>query len=220
MTFMTLSLPWTAVVILFPLCLGIFSFMMHTVRISLTTWDQRISFFSSPTAHAEIRWIYAAVVTVIILAPVPEMDRLLAFFFCLFLFRLSLTDMLTGLLPRELTVRCLIAGFAAALVSTDFTSHLLSAYAALLIFGCWRYLSTRQNGRECLGLGDVWLAGGIGAWLGGVAGLYALLTGVVLFVLWQISVARLREGGPMGPWLSAGAIVMTLIRLYHPLFTW
>ncbi|EXU75296.1 prepilin peptidase [Erwinia mallotivora] len=220
MTLMTLSMPWPFAVFIFPLCLSLFRYMARTVRLSMMTTEHRILFFCSPSGHAEIRWIYAGVVTVILLAPVPVTDRVLACVFCLFLFRLSLTDMVTGLLPREQTVRCLIAGLITALFSNDFTSHLLSSGAALLIFSGWRYLSGKLSGRECLGLGDVWLAGGIGAWLGGTAGLYALLTGVVLFVLWQISVNRLREGGPMGPWLSAGAIVMTLIRLYHPLITW
>ena len=64
------------------------------------------------------------------------------------------------------------------------------------------------------------LAGAIAAWLGGASGLYALLTGVMFFVLWQLTVRRIREGGPMGPWLCAGAMSVTLLKLYQPLITW
>jgi hypothetical protein len=49
---------------------------------------------------------------------------------------------------------------------------------------------------------------------------YALLTGVMFFVLWQLTVRRIREGGPMGPWLCAGAMSVTLLKLYQPLITW
>lgn len=218
MTLLTLSMPWPTLIIIFPLSLGLFNFMAGLVRIDLVTarhWSGR----SAPVPPG-IVWLYAAAVSVMLLAPVPAMTRLLSFFLSLFLFRMTLTDALTGLLPREMTVSCLSAGLAAALLHPGFIQHLLSAVAALLIFAGWRYASTMIHGRECLGLGDVWLAGAIAAWIGGTGGLYALLTGVVLFVLWQITVRRTREGGPMGPWLCAGAMSVTLPELYQPLITW
>ena len=218
MTLLTLSMPWPTLGIIFPLSLGLFNFMASLVRINLVAsgnWNGR----SSPVPPA-IVWLYAAAVSVMLLAPAPAMTRLLSFFISLFLFRMTLTDALTGLLPREMTVSCLTAGLAAALLQPGFTEHLLSAVIAMLIFGSWRYASTKIQGRECLGLGDVWLAGAIGAWLGGTGGLYALLAGVMFFVLWQLTVRRINEGGPMGPWLCTGAMSVTLLELYQPLITW
>jgi prepilin signal peptidase PulO-like enzyme (type II secretory pathway) len=217
-TLLTLSMPWPTLGILFPLSLGLFNVMAILVRINLVISGHRNG-GSSPVRPA-IVWLYAAAVSVMLLAPAPAMLRLLSFFLSLFLFRMTLTDALTGLLPREMTVSCLTAGLAAALLHPGFTEHLLSAVIAMLIFGGWRYGSTKIQGRECLGLGDVWLAGAIAAWLGGASGLYALLTGVMFFVLWQLTVRRIREGGPMGPWLCAGAMSVTLLKLYQPLITW
>ncbi|HDZ2454016.1 TPA: prepilin peptidase [Klebsiella pneumoniae] len=218
MTLLTLSMPWPFLAIIFPVCLYAFHLMAQQDRVILVTsdeWDGRCT--SLPPA---IIWVYAAAAGIVLLAPVPAMTRLLSLFFCLFLFRMALTDALTGLLPREMTVSCLIAGLTAAFTMHGLVEHLLSATAALVIFGGWRYVTSKLHGRECLGLGDVWLAGAIGAWLSIHYMLYALLTGVVLFVLWQLSVRRTTEGGPMGPWLGAGAMLVTLLKLYHPLITW
>ncbi|ATZ93021.1 prepilin peptidase [Dickeya fangzhongdai] len=222
MTLLTLSMPWPTLIIIFPLGLCLFNFMASLVRLRLMTSDDEGEWFAvffNPVPSG-FTWLYAAVATGMILSPAPVTERLLSLLFSLFLFNMTLTDALTGLLPREMTVSCLIAGLTAALLHPGFTGHILSAVAALGIFGGWRYVTTKIHGRECLGLGDVWLAGAIAAWLGGHHWLYALLTGVVLFVLWQISVSRSSEGGPMGPWLCAGAMSVTLLKLYQPLITW
>lgn len=222
MTLLTLSMPWPTLIIIFPLCLGLFNIMASMVHLGMMESDDGREWgtvFFSP-APAGIIWLYATAATGMILSPAPVQERLLALFFSLFLFRMTLTDAMTGLLPRDMTVSCLFAGMSAALISPCFTAHLLSSAASLCIFGGWRYVTFKLQDRECLGLGDVWLAGAISAWLGGHEGLYALLTGVALFVLWQLSVRRISEGGPMGPWLSGGAILIVLINLYKPLMTW
>jgi general secretion pathway protein O len=211
-------MPWPTLALIFPLCLFVCDLMAQHLRVSLVTsvyWNGRCG--PSPMS---IIWLYAAVATAIMLAPAPTVARLLSLLFSFFLFRMTLTDALTGLLPREMTVSCLTGGLLAAFLSPGFTGHLISAGAALAIFGSWRYITFKIHARECLGLGDVCLAGAIGAWLGGRNGLYALLTGVVLFVLWQLSTRRIHEGGPMGPWLCAGAISLALLKLYQPLITW
>lgn len=222
MTLLTLSMPWATVIIIFPLCLSLFSFMRSLVRLSLMILDDDQEWFAvffAPASTGFI-WLYATAATGMMLSPVPLLERLMSLLFCLFLFRLTLTDAFTGFLPRELTIRCLIAGLVSALIAPGFIGHFLTATTALVIFGVWRYVTFRIHARECLGLGDVWLAGAIAAWLGGREGLNALLIGVVLFVLLQISVRRITEGGPMGPWLCAGAISVTLFKLYQPLITW
>ncbi|STQ14849.1 Uncharacterised protein [Enterobacter cloacae] len=69
----------------------------------------------------------------------------------------------------------------------------------MLIFGGWRYGSTKIQGARVSGAWRCVAGRAIAAWLGGASGLYALLTGVMFFVLWQLTVRRIREGGPMAP---------------------
>lgn len=222
MTLLTLSMPWPMLIIIFPLGLCLFCFMASLVRLSYLTTDEgkewlAISFNPS---FAGITWLFATAATCIVLSPAPALERLMSLLFSLFLFRMTLIDALTGFLPRYLTVSCLIAGLTSALASPEFREHLLSATTALGLFGVWRHVTERIYARECLGLGDVWLAGAVAAWLGGCEGLYALLAGVIFFVLWQLLVRRVQQGGPMGPWICAGAMLVALIKLYQPLITW
>lgn len=218
MTLITLSMPWPYVAIIFPASLFVFHILSQSVCAGMEMFETRDKYCSVKTAG--IAWVFAIAVTAMVMSTAPAVERAMSVMFSLFLFQMAVTDALTGLLPREMTVSCLIAGLTAALLSSGLTEHLLSVAATLGIFSCWRFLSLYLYDRECLGLGDVWLAGGIGAWLGGKEGLYALLIGVVLFVLWQISVRRVAVGGPMGPWLCAGAISVTIFELYQPLITW
>lgn len=229
MTLLTLSMPWPVFILLFPLCIGIFDFIARRVRLSLITsadekeWGREL--FSS--ASVGITWIFSAITclfaaaaTCLLLSPAPALERLVALLFSLYLFRMTLIDAITGFLPREMTTSCLIAGLVSALITPGFTGHFLAAVTALSVFSAWRYVTFKIYGCECLGLGDVLLAGAIAAWLGEANGLYALLAGVSFFVLWQLLNHRFREGGPMGPWLCAGAIWGVLIKLYQPLITW
>ncbi|MFP1767862.1 prepilin peptidase [Lonsdalea quercina] len=229
MTLLTLSMPWPLFILLFPLCIGLFNFMARQVRLSLMALDDEQEWgrgagnsasVAMTRLFATITCLFAAAATGLLLSPAPALERLMALLFSLYLFRMTLIDAVTGFLPREMTISCLVAGLMAALMTPGFSGHLLSAVTALSIFGVWRYVTFKIYGCECLGLGDVLLAGAIAAWLGEVNGLYALLVGVVFFVLWQLLVHRFREGGPMGPWLCAGAIWGVLIKLYQPLITW
>lgn len=222
MTLLTLSMPWPTLIIIFPLCICIFSAMASLVRLYLMSSNngrEWVKVFSTP-APPGITWLFAAAAACMIMSPAPALERLMAVLFGLFLFRMTLNDAMTGFLPREMTVSCLIAGLVSALAVPAFWGHLFSAATALAVFAVWRYATFRMHGRECLGLGDVWLAGAVAAWLGGPEGLSALLAGVIFFVLWQLLVRRVSEGGPMGPWLCTGAILVTLTRLYQPLITW
>ncbi|UDJ86348.1 prepilin peptidase [Erwinia amylovora] len=216
MTLLTLSMPWPFLVVIFPLCLLAFFLLAAQIPTLLASLDAGHLYHRSTVVRAV--WLYAAATTVILLA--PGSDAVLAFFFCLFLFRMAITDSLTGLLPRKMTLGCLLAGLAAALTGSEFVAHLLAALAVLLLFGGWRFAAAKWSGREVIGLGDVWLAGGVCAWLGWQPGLNALLTGVVLFVLWQLSLRRTAEGGPLGPWLCVGALAATILKIYQPLITW
>ncbi|MCF3749914.1 prepilin peptidase, partial [Salmonella enterica subsp. enterica serovar Weltevreden] len=95
------------VIIIFPLCHSLFSFMMSLVRLSLMILDDDQEWFAVflATASTGFIWLYATAATCMMLSPVPLLERLMSLLFCLFLFSLTLTDAFTGFLPRELTIR-------------------------------------------------------------------------------------------------------------------
>ncbi|MGX9256369.1 potassium transporter TrkH [Pantoea ananatis] len=227
MTLLTLSMPWQFAVGLFPLFLLLLCRMAARVRAGL-----ELSLYPYVTANREateaaVCWLFATAATLAMLSPLSA--RLPAFFFILFLFRLTLTDALTGLLPRSLTVNCLTAGLMASLWQplTDASvsalsallSHIVAATTMLVVTGGLRHLSLLKGGRENPAMGDVWMSGAVCAWLG-FSGFHAVGIGVLLFALWQLQSRRASEGGPLGPWLAAGAVMVTLFQLYQPLITW
>jgi len=224
-TLLTLSMPWQFAALIFPVCVMLFRLLASSVRISMQPYPLVTD--CADTATSGIVWLYACAATAVVLAPLPE--RLPALFFLLFLFRLTLTDALTGLLPRSLTVSCLLAGLAASLWHHDcsgfrpavavLSKNLFYAILIMLTAGGFRLLSLAVHGHENPASGDVWLSGAVCAWLG-LRGFHAVVTGFVLFMLWQVQSRRASEGGPLGPWLAAGAVMVTLFQLYQPLITW
>lgn len=136
-----------------------------------------------------------------------------ALFFGVFVFRLTLTDQLTGYLPREMTLSFLMAGLLVAAADGTLSGH---AGAGLIVWFClmtWRLAGYRLTGRETLGMGDVWLGGALGAWLGLLPALYATAVGAGGFFIW-LMLSR-RAGGPMGPWLGYSALGAMLFPLYQ-----
>ncbi|WP_394515129.1 A24 family peptidase [Pantoea sp. SGAir0215] len=227
MTLLTLSMPWQFAAGLFPLFLLLLCLMAARVRT-----DLKLSLYPSVTVDQDVTelavcWLFATAATLTMLSPLSA--RLPAFFFILFLFRLTLTDALTGLLPRSVTVKCLIAGLMASLwqpltgasvsALSALLSHIVAATTMLVVTGGLRHLSLLKGGRENPAMGDVWMSGAVCAWLG-FSGYHAVGIGVLLFALWQLQSRRASEGGPLGPWLAAGAVMVTLFQLYQPLITW
>lgn len=136
-----------------------------------------------------------------------------ALLFCVFVFRLTLIDQLTGYLPREMTLSFLVAGLLVAGSEGELLRH---AGAALTVWSCmmvWRLAGYRLTGQEALGMGDVWLGGALGAWLGLLPALYVTAAGASGFFIW-LMLSR-RAGGPMGPWLGYSALGAMLIPLYQ-----
>ncbi|MHA7594376.1 A24 family peptidase [Pantoea sp. XAF26B01_ASV70] len=225
MTLLTLSMPWQFAALIFPVCVMLFRLLAYRVRKSMQSYPLITD--CADTATSGIVWLYACAATAVVLAPLPE--RLPALFFLLFLFRLTLTDALNGLLPRILTVSCLLAGLAVSLWHYDYSGFRPAiaelctkfSYAILMMLTAegYRLLSLAVHGHENPASGDVWLSGAICAWLG-LRGFHAVVIGVVLFMLWQVQLRRISEGGPLGPWLAAGAVMVTLFQLYQPLVTW
>ncbi len=103
------------------------------------------------------------------------------------LIALAFIDLDTWLLPHAITWPVIASGLAfAALGAAPSGSLRLAAYGAGLGFGSFALLSwlgAKVFKKEALGFGDVWLLGGLGAWMGPAA-----LLPVVLFASLQGSV--------------------------------
>jgi leader peptidase (prepilin peptidase)/N-methyltransferase len=165
-----------------------------------------------------------------------SLAALAEFAFAASLLALSFIDLDTWLLPHVITVPLLLAGLGLSAVALTAAPSFLSsaggAGAGWLSFAAVSVLGEKVLKKEALGFGDVWLLGGIGAWLG----LGALLP-VVLLASIQGSVVGLallflgrgqpgpvespaptpaddadadwvppRNAVPFGPFLAAGAL--------------
>ncbi|HEY2454470.1 MAG TPA: prepilin peptidase [Scandinavium sp.] len=174
-----------------------------------------------PQAATQALWvmIFSAVMTLCVMSPATTWLQCSALLFCVFIFRLSLSDVLTGFLPRVMTVSCLLAGLCFAAGCAAFVRHLEAAALIASLLWVLRATGRRFASREMLGLGDVWMGSALGGWLGWPA-LYAVLSGGALFAVWSILAGRTENGGPLGPWLGGGAIGVLLNMLYQPVLMW
>lgn len=175
---------------------------------------------ASLSSVTETLWIvsHSGVMSLYWLADAGLWPTCCALLFCVFVFRLTLTDQLTGYLPREMTLSFLAAGLLVAGAEGTLLRH---ASAALIVWSClmmWRCASYCLTGQETLGLGDVWLGGALGAWLGLLPALYVTAAGAGGFFLW-LMLSR-RTGGPMGPWLGYSALGAMLLPLYQTDVMW
>jgi leader peptidase (prepilin peptidase)/N-methyltransferase len=165
-----------------------------------------------------------------------SLAALAEFAFAASLLALSFIDLDTWLLPHVITVPLLLAGLGLSAVALTAAPSFLSsaggAAAGWLSFAAVSFIGEKVLKKEALGFGDVWLLGGIGAWLG----MGALLP-VVLLASIQGSVVGLallflgrgqpgpaespapapaddsdadwvppRNAVPFGPFLAAGAL--------------
>ncbi len=154
------------------------------------------------------------------------------FVFVALLLALAFIDLATWLLPHVLTWPLIGAGLLASALglspAVSFASSALGAGAGFAAFALVALVGKAIARREAMGLGDVWLLAGIGAWLGAPA-----LLPVVLLASIQGSVVGLaliaigkaqpgppkdaatgdddawvppRNAVPFGPFLVAGAL--------------
>ena len=103
-----------------------------------------------------------------------SLAALAEFAFAASLLALSFIDLDTWLLPHVITVPLLLAGLGLSAVALTAAPSFLSsaggAGAGWLSFAAVSVIGEKVMKKEALGFGDVWLLGGIGAWLG-LAGL-------------------------------------------------
>ncbi|WGC20687.1 A24 family peptidase [Enterobacter ludwigii] len=193
-----------------------FVLLLWLVRDDLRTELARLSgddeWHSSMT---ETLWIvtHSGVMSLYWLAEAGLWSTCSALLFCVFVFRLTLIDQLTGYLPREMTLSFLAAGLLVASAEGTLLRHAGSALTVWCCLMLWRLVGYRLAGQETLGMGDVWLGGALGAWLGLLPALYVTAVGAGGFFIW-LMLSR-RAGGPMGPWFGYCALGAMLIPLYQ-----
>ncbi|CCR35932.1 prepilin peptidase [Salmonella enterica] len=136
----------------------------------------------------------------------------------LFLLRLTLTDLMTGLLPREMTVSCLLAGLLFATGSGELAGHILAALALWLLLATARSIAGWFYRTEALGLGDVWMGSALGAWLGFFPAVTALLMAWSGCLLWMLLSGTRKTA--LGPWMSYSAQAVVLLTFIEPFVAW
>jgi len=129
---------------------------------------------------------------------------------CLLCLLLALTfiDIDTWLLPYPLTLPLLGTGlFASAFhlsMARSFTSALLGAAIGGGVFFAVSFVGEKLLRKEALGLGDVWLLAGIGAWLGARALIPVVLLASLQGALWGVGQLLAGKGQKGAPAEEAG----------------
>ena len=173
---------------------------------------------------AAIPLLELVLVTLVVLTAVQVADNIHATANCLFgwlLIVLVGTDLRHQILPDSLTAALLASGLLAALVlpAPGFVEALAGAAFGAGSFFLLRFLYFRYRGIEGLGLGDVKLMAGIGAWLG-VSWLPLLVivaaTGGLLSVFlraWKDGVrVSATSAVPFGAYLGGSALLLSYLR--------
>ena len=152
--------------------------------------------------------------------------------FAALLVALAFVDLATWLLPHALTWPLLGAGLAASALglspAPSLRSSAIGAAAGFAVFLLVAWVGKALARREAMGMGDVWLLSGIGAWLGAAALVPAVLlaslqgsvVGVVLILAGRAQPGPApgapagddadwvppRNSVPFGPFLALGAL--------------
>jgi prepilin signal peptidase PulO-like enzyme (type II secretory pathway) len=211
--------PWQLAFPLFCLALALFRLVNLQVATLLSAYGHLELTQSDQATIKRHIWLHAMVMTIFVMvSPQAKLfDLLTGLIFFFFVFRLSMTDCLTGWLPQELTWSLLLAGLLTATGHDALLVQAVIAFSLLIIFLAIRHLGGHYAHREVLGLGDVWLIAGLGAWLSLSLILFTLLTGFSGFVLWHFGSQERSRGGPLGPWLGYSALVAMTISISDPL---
>ncbi|EKS3673648.1 prepilin peptidase [Salmonella enterica] len=173
---------------------------------------------------AEATGIWGAAVTAMLfcLAPVSPAERIHALLMSGFLLQLGVCDAASGWLPRRMTVAFLVAGILASVITEHPVVLRVHVATMVLIFVMLLRLlmsNKHQDTDQRLGTGDQWMIVGMTAWLDLPDMAMALITALAGFVAWHLTLGTgMRSGGPLGPWLSAGCVLILILRLYQPLW--
>ncbi|EBS5580245.1 hypothetical protein DPU24_23130 [Salmonella enterica subsp. enterica serovar Oranienburg] len=174
------------------------------------------------TAEATGIWAMGVSAMLFCLAQAPFTERLHALLMSGFLLQLGVCDAASGWLPRQMTVAFLVAGvLASAITEHSVVILVYGAVTVLISVILLRLLMRNKHQGMCqrLGTGDLWMMIGMVAWLGLPDAVTAMMVALTTFVAWHLTVGTgMRGGGPLGPWLSAGCVLILIHRLYQPLW--
>lgn len=222
MTTITLIGPWQLALPLFCLSLTIFRPQIFQVTAFMNAHGQPESVESMPASVKLHVWLHAVALTIIVMFSSVEkpFECAVGLLFTLYIFRLSLIDSLAGWLPREWTLALLAAGLSVAAVKGLLLINAGAAVGFLIAGFSLRVLGGYLARREVLGLGDIWLMAGLGAWFGFSLALSSLLLALTGFILWHSSHQQRSLGGPLGPWLGYSALISMAVTISDPLLMW
>ncbi|HIB1388720.1 TPA: prepilin peptidase [Salmonella enterica subsp. enterica serovar Muenchen] len=179
------------------------------------------------TVEATGIWAMAVAAMLFCLAPASPAERIHALLMSGFLLQLGVCDAASGWLPRRMTVTFLVAGLLASGITAPSVSSLLIRTAVtgmmtlMLLYPTPSGVHTWKLWCQgaVLGTGDLWMITGMAAWLGFPGMITALITALAGFVAWHLTAGTgMRAGGPLGPWLGAGCVLILIQRLYQPLW--
>ncbi|ECT1020620.1 TPA: hypothetical protein H2A59_003823 [Salmonella enterica] len=174
------------------------------------------------TAETTGIWAMAVAAMLFCLAPVSPAERIHALLMSGFLLQLGVCDAASGWLPRRMTVAFLVAGILASVITEHPVVLRVHVATMVLIFVMLLRLlmsNKHQDTDQRLGTGDQWMIVGMTAWLDLPDMVMALITALAGFVAWHLTLGTgMRSGGPLGPWLSAGCVLILILRLYQPLW--
>lgn len=174
------------------------------------------------SAEATGIWAMAVAAMLFCLAPVSPAERIHALLMSGFLLQLGVCDAASGWLPRRMTVAFLVAGILASVITEHPVVLRVHVATMVLIFVMLLRLlmsNKHQDTDQRLGTGDQWMIVGMTAWLDLPDMAMALITALAGFVAWHLTLGTgMRSGGPLGPWLGAGCVLILILRLYQPLW--
>ncbi|MDR3430727.1 MAG: A24 family peptidase [Rouxiella aceris] len=221
-TVLTIVGPWPLSLPLF--CLALLGLRVETAQVKgvMTEYGHHAPPETDALAIKQHIWLHAAAMCAIVMLSSlhKPFELMTSIFFVLFIFRMSLIDALTGWLPREFTWPFTAAGLCVAWAEQGLLPHAFTSLILLVLGWLIRQLGERCARREVLGLGDVWLTAGLGAWFGLPLTLFSLMGGLVGFVLWYAGSREASRGGPLGPWLGYSALLCMAFNVSEPLLMW
>ncbi|ELC8789675.1 prepilin peptidase [Salmonella enterica] len=174
------------------------------------------------TAETTGIWAMAVAAMLFCLAQAPFAERVHALMMSGFLLQLGVCDAASGWLPRRLTVAFLVAGILASAITEHPIILLVQGTAMVFISVILLRLPAQEKYQTLcrrLGTGDLWMMAGMVSWLGLPDAVNAMMVALAAFVGWHLTAgASMRASGPLGPWLSAGCVLILIQRLYQPLW--
>lgn len=130
----------------------------------------------------------------------PGVEALGYFAFTAGLVALAYIDLATWLLPHEITWPLLGLGLLSPLwTGMRWSESSIGAAAGLAAFAAIAFFGEKVLKKEAMGWGDVWLLGGIGAWLGWPALLPVVMLSALQGVIVGFALLKARRGQDPSP---------------------